>query len=50
MLRILDLLDERADAIGKRLEQIKTRMGELWREDEAGKTVLAGVTPTRIQS
>ncbi len=40
MLKILVLLDERAEAIGTRLEQIEVRMGELWREDEAGKKAL----------
>jgi hypothetical protein len=45
MLRILDLLD----VIKTRLEQIEARMGELWKEDEAGKRALAGVTPARIQ-
>jgi hypothetical protein len=46
----LDLLDERADAIGRRLEQIEVKMGEIRREDEAGKKALAGVAPVRIQS
>ncbi len=39
MLKILDLLDKRADTIGARLEQIEVRMGELQREDREGKKV-----------
>jgi hypothetical protein len=47
MLKILEMLDERADAIGARLEQIEVRMGELRREDEEGQKALAGTTPAR---
>jgi hypothetical protein len=50
MLRILDLLDESADAIGTKLEQIEIRMGELQGEEEAGKKVLASIAPAKIQS
>ncbi len=49
-LNILDLLDERADGIGRRLEQNEVKMGEIRREDKAGKKALAGVAPARIQS
>jgi hypothetical protein len=49
MLRILSMLDERADTIGARLRQIEIRMGELWGEDKQGKKTLAGITLAKIQ-
>jgi hypothetical protein len=49
MLKILDLLDKKADAIGAGLEQIEARMGELQKEGEEGRKALAGITLMRTQ-
>ncbi len=49
MLKILDWLDERAEAIGIRLEQIEVRMGELRKKDEEGRKALAKAALGRIQ-
>jgi hypothetical protein len=49
MLKILDLLDERTEMIGSRLEQIVVKMGELRRKDEERRRALAEVTPARIR-
>jgi hypothetical protein len=49
MLKILDLLDERAKAIGTRLEQIEVRMEKLKRKDEEGRKALAETVPGRIR-
>lgn len=49
MLGVLDSLDKRAEERGMRLEQIKARMRELYKEDEEGREALEEASPPEIQ-
>jgi hypothetical protein len=49
MLGILDSLDERAEEIGTRLEQIEIKMRELWKEDKDGREAAAEASPPRMR-
>jgi DnaJ-domain-containing protein 1 len=48
MLGVLESLNGRAEEIGTRLEQIKIRMRELWKEDKDGREAAAEASPPRM--